>query len=141
MLQRFRLGRNELEPMIAARIVTFLGPRRGVTQLLLSTDQRLGTLDLMQDITVARWLPQLRECFPNLWEEELPAVAIAIWAVNRSLVQSVLQGKLDFDRTMVVRFAVTWSLRALEVPDDQIESIIETALQSEPARVRTKRRR
>src|SRR5262245_13300540 len=135
-------GPARIGAMIASRVNSFLGPRRPVTQLLLSTDQRLGTLDLVEDITVGRWIPQLRECFPDRPEEEIPAVATAIWTVNRSIIQRVLQGKLDFDREAVVRFVVTWSLRALEVPDPEIEAIIQAELNKPPVRVaKAKRRR
>ena len=75
-----------------------------------------------------RWVPQLEQCFPKLSKEELPAVGAAIWAVNRVILQRVLQGKLDLSAQQVMEFAVTWSLRALRVPEEEIESIVQTAL-------------
>ena len=134
-------GPARIGALIASRVISFLGPRRKVTQLLLSTDQRLGTLDLVEDITVARWIPQLRVSFPDRPEEELPAIATAIWTVNRSILQRVLLGKLDFDRAAVVRFVVSWSLRALSVPDSEIEAIIQKELGRPPAGAQKARRR
>jgi len=134
-------GPARIGALIASRVSSFLGPRRKVTQLLLSTDQRLGILDVVEDITVERWIPQLRACFPDRPEEELPAIATAIWTVNRSILQRVLLGKLEFDRATTVRFVVTWSLRALEVADEEIEAILQREIGKSPVRARKARRR
>jgi AcrR family transcriptional regulator len=124
-------GPARIGQMIAARVGAFTNGQRNLAQLLLRTDQRLGTLEMVEDLTVARWLPQLAASFPNRPAEELPAAAAAIWAVNRVIIQRVLQGKLEFDGAAAVKFAVTWSLRALEVSEQEIESIVRAALRQQ----------
>jgi AcrR family transcriptional regulator len=126
-------GPPRIGQMIAARVGAFTNGQRNLAQLLLGTDQRLGTLEMVEDLTVERWLPQLAISFPDRPAEELPAAAASIWAVNRIIIQRVLQGKLKFDSAAAVRFAVTWSLRALEVPEPEIESIVQAGWQEQNA--------
>ena len=128
-------GPERIGALIAARVTSFVGAQRSLAELLVATDQRLGALELVEDLTVERWIPQLQECFPELPPEELPAIGASIWAVNRVIIQRMLQGKLDMDSKQLMRFAVTWSLRALGVPDEEIELILQAALRRQ--RVRT----
>jgi hypothetical protein len=121
-------GPARVGALIAARVGSLMGENQGLARLLLATDQRLGTVQILEDITIARWTQQLALCFPKRRANELPAIAAAIWGVNRAIVQRVMLGKLDMDRAAVVRFAVRWSLRALDVPEGEIQSIIRASL-------------
>jgi AcrR family transcriptional regulator len=121
-------GPARIGAMIAARVSSFMGTSQDLAKLLLATDQRLGTVQIVEDITIARWIDQLAESFPKRRASELPAIAAAIWGVNRAIIQRVTQGKLEMDQAAVVRFAVRWSLRALDVAEQEIESIIRASL-------------
>ena len=121
-------GPARIGAMIAARVGSFMGPSQGLGKLLLATDQRLGTVQIVEDITIGRWIEQVAVSFPERRADDLPAIAAAIWGVNRVIIQRVLQGKLQMDQAAVVRFAVRWSLRALDVPEPEIQSIIRSSL-------------
>ena len=134
-------GPARIGALIAARVSSFLGPQKALAELLVNTDQRLGALEFVEDLTVVRWVPQLAECFPDLPKEELPLIGAAIWAVNRVTIQRLVQGKMEMEPADVLRFAVSWSLRALKVPDKEIESILQTALRQQRGRTAARRKK
>ena len=127
-------GPARLGAMIVARVDSMLGANRDFSRLLIDTDQRWGTIQLVEDVTIERWLPLLAECLPDRDPAELPAIATAIWGVNRAFVSRAVRGKLDVDRATALQFLVRWSLRALSVPESDIESILRDSMSfSSPA--------
>ena len=121
-------GPRRLGALIAARVGSLAGRERGLGQLLVATDQRLGTIQIVEDLTIAGWIPQLAECFPDRRASELPAIATAIWGTNRAIIQRMVMGKLAMDEREAVRFAVRWSLRALSVPEREIELVVRASV-------------
>jgi AcrR family transcriptional regulator len=121
-------GPARIGAIIGARVASMVGSERSLSELLMATDQRLGTIQVVEDLTVAEWIPQLEECLPERRATELPLIAAAIWGANRAIVQRVVLAKLEPDLHGVVRFAIRWSLRALDVPEREIESIVRASV-------------
>jgi AcrR family transcriptional regulator len=121
-------GPARIGAIVGARIASMIGGSRGLAELLLATDQRLGTIQVVEDLTVAAWVAVLAECFPDRRPGELPLIAAAIWGANRALVQRAVLERLEPDVRGVVRFAIRWTLRALEVPGPEIESILRASV-------------
>ena len=127
-------GPARIGTLIAFRVSGMLRDRRGLAQLLVATDQRIGSVQILESITIARWLAELAASLPERRPQELPAIAAAIWGVNRAVVQRIVQGELEMDEREAVKFVAGWSLRALGVSEEEIESILRTALRRTRAR-------
>jgi AcrR family transcriptional regulator len=121
-------GPARLGALIAMRVGSITSAHRGLVNLLLGTDQRLGTIQILEDLTVERWIPQLAECLPDRRANELPAIAAAIWGTNRSIVQRMALDRLALDERAAVRFSVRWNLRALGVAEPEIEAIVRSSM-------------
>lgn len=125
--------------LIAVRVSSMLRDRRGLAKLLVATDQRIGSVQILENIAITRWVEELASCLPERKAAELPAIAAAIWGVNRAVVQRVVEGTLEMDEREAVRFVVEWSMRALGVPEAELEPIVRTCLRRTRAASRARR--
>jgi len=100
------------------------GPTGGLGSLLVATDHRLATIRMVEDKAIATIVRHLADCFPDRDAAELPAIAAAIFGVNRSVVLRRLRGQLDIDLASAIALTVSWNLRALGVPEPEIAAIV-----------------
>lgn len=108
--------------VVAFNTMNFLIAHRGMLHLL-TDDSRLGVVQALGDFAVQRWQPILAAALPGRPPQELPAIAAAIWGVNRSLVERIGRGALLMDTRDAVAFMVRWTMRALGVSAPRTERI------------------
>jgi hypothetical protein len=94
---------------------------------MLTADSRLGVVQALGDLAVQRWVPVLAGALPDRAPAELPAIAAAIWGVNRSIVERIARGTLDLSPRAAVAFMVRWTARALGVSAARTERIVASA--------------
>jgi AcrR family transcriptional regulator len=114
--------------MLAVNGAAFLSGRQDVARLLAATGLRTSVIQIFGDVAIARWTPILSAAFPERSAAEIHLSATAMWGGGRTLGERHMSGKLDVPPRVAVEFLVRWSLRALDVPDRQIESIVAESL-------------
>lgn len=133
-----------LEPAGPARLATLLarnaralegrgrnGAARGLGAVLDATDHRLATIQLVEEKAITTLVRVLASCFPARDAAELPALAAAIFGVNRTITLRRIRGQLDMDLASATRFTVSWSLRALGVPQAEVATIADAVAAAE----------
>lgn len=131
--ERVAPGPRRLATLLVNNANAVLNPRGHVARVLLATDQRLGTLQMAEDKAIAVLLRQLATCFPERPADELPMVAAAIFGANRTVIQRITLGGLAAEVTQAKAFMLGWSLRALDVPDGEVDAIVRDVLEGADA--------
>ena len=117
-------GPLRLATLLVNNATAVMNERGALARVLLATDQRLGTLQMAEDKAIVVLVRQLADCFPARPAEELPAIAAAIFGVNRTIMQRITRGTLAMELARAKAFMLRWSLHALEVPDREVDAII-----------------
>jgi AcrR family transcriptional regulator len=119
-------GAEKVGTIIAINATTFLTARAKMLDIL-TADSRLGVVQKLGDIAAQRWNRILQAAFPNRAAEELALAAVAIWGVNRSVVERAARRGTTTDTKGDVTFMVRWTLRALGIDSRRINRIVATA--------------
>jgi AcrR family transcriptional regulator len=121
-VRRVPQGPERIGALIAINTTTFLTTRRDMLRVLVA-DTRVGVIQRIGDIAIARWIGILAASFPDRESDELPLIAAAIWGVNRSIVERMTRDVLTADVKDAAAFMVRWTLAALDVPAARIDRI------------------
>lgn len=119
-------GPERVGAIIAINTTTFLTVRKDMLHMM-TADSRLGVIQAVGDIAIARWVPVLAASFPDRPVHELPAIAAAIWGVNHSIVEGIGTGALTMPAKDAAKFMVRWTLGALDVSRSRIDRIVASA--------------
>ena len=120
-------GLASIGTLIYANVASMLGDQRDLARLLLLTDRRAASVDLVRHISVARWIPHLSASFPDWDAAECELAGTAIFGANRAVVELALSGSAGESPTGVAREMVRWSLRALGATEPEIDAAIRSA--------------
>ena len=120
-------GPARVGAIIYWNVTGVLGPDRGLARLMLHTDQRVGGIAIMREISVARWRPHLAASFPEAEAVVLTFAATAIFGANRAVVERVLLGGLNAEPAVLARELVRWALRGLGASEAQIDATLRSA--------------
>jgi AcrR family transcriptional regulator len=127
-------GPTRVGAIIYANLVSMLGVDRDLARLLFLTDRRAGGVQIMREVSIARWLPHLAVSYPDQTAAEHELAATAIFGANRGVVERALSGAIDAPPARVARHMARWSLRALGTGDAEIEAVIKSATRRHSAR-------
>jgi len=120
-------GPERVAAIIAFNTMTFLTTNRTMLGMLTS-DSRLSVIRMLGDLAIQRWLPVLDDALPAWPPLERPAIAAAIWGVNRSIVEGIERGVIVMPTREAVAFMVRWTMRALGLTASRTERIVVSSL-------------
>jgi AcrR family transcriptional regulator len=114
------------------------GPGRFATTIFLNLRTALATstprllfesdsIAALSHLIAKRWEKSISENFPAIHVKERELAALAIWGMNRMVLETIGGGLLTRARDEVARFTTRWSLRALGVDDKTISAAIRVA--------------
>jgi AcrR family transcriptional regulator len=98
-----------------------------VPRLLFTTDQAYGSLSVVRDVAVVRWSASLSENFPGVPAKERELAVLAIWGVNRTILETLGGGSPAPSPREIARFLARWALRGLGVKEEEITSALRIA--------------
>jgi AcrR family transcriptional regulator len=127
LVQSVAPGPARIGTIMYANLVNMLGVNRDLGRLLFLTDRRTGGIEIVRDISIARWQPHLAASYPELTPAARDLAATAIFGANRAAVERVLSGALNMEPAPLARQMVRWSLRALGSTDAEITSALRIA--------------
>ena len=116
---------------------------------LLTSDRDLARIAVTGEPGVVRYIIELHRArlaalfaanFPDRSDRELRMTTAAILGANRLAIELTLTGQLDIPAPELMEFLVTWHLRALDLPEREIERVLRIAalaIKSEPAAKQT----
>ena len=127
-------GPVRIGTMIYANLLSMLEGDRDLAHLLILTDRHAGGVEVVREISIARWLPHLETSYPDRTDAEHQLTATAIFGANRAVVERVLSGTIGAAPARIARDMVRWSLRALGTDESEIESVVRSAARRYAAR-------
>jgi AcrR family transcriptional regulator len=127
-------GPARIGAIIYANLLSMLVENRDLAQLLFLTDRHEAGIQIVREVSVARWLSQLASSHPGRTEAEYQLIATAIFGANRTAVERVLSGALDAAPARIARDMARWSLRALGAGEPEIEAAVRSAARRHTAR-------
>jgi AcrR family transcriptional regulator len=127
-------GPTRISTIIYGNLLSMLEENRDLAQLLFLTDHHASGIQIVREISIARWLPHLAISFPGRAAADYGLMATAIFGANRAVVERVLSGAIDAEPTRLARDMVRWSLRALGAGDAEIEGAVRSAARRHAAR-------
>jgi AcrR family transcriptional regulator len=114
-------GPRRIGAIIFHNVSRVMEADRDLAHLVFITEQRVASVAVMREISIARWQPHLAASYPSLTARQVELAATAIFGANRTVVERVLTGKTEHvDTRQLARDMVRWSLRALGTPDEEI---------------------
>jgi len=116
-------GVERIGAIIAFNTMNFLITHRGMLRIV-TVDSRLSVIQGLGDLAIQRWQPRLAAALPDRPAKELPAIAAAIWGVDRSLVERIGRGVITMPTRDAVGFMVRWTMRALGISAARTERIV-----------------
>ena len=113
--------------IIFANVLSMLGENRDIARLFFLTDRHVASVEIVREISVARWLPHLAASYPERSAAEHELAATAIFGANRGIVERVILGPAGGSPAKVARDMVRWSLRALGATEPEIDAALRSA--------------
>jgi AcrR family transcriptional regulator len=110
---------------VYTNIMSLLGPEKDVATIAV-----VGMPSVVRYISEMLWerlCGLLRDGFPDRKAEEAMMIAAAVFGANRAAVELCLTGVLRVRAEDMAKFLVRWHLRALELPERQINRAVELA--------------
>lgn len=126
-VQAIPAGPARVGTIIYANVSTMLGAARDLAHLILVSERSVAAIEILREISIARWRPHLTASFPGRSAEELERAATAIFGANRAVVERALSGTAKVEPNRIAREMVRWSLRALGASDREIDLAIRSA--------------
>jgi AcrR family transcriptional regulator len=108
-----------------ANIMTLLGPEKDLAAIAV-----VGMPSVVRYISEILWkrlCELVRENCPERTAEEAVMIATAVFGANRAAVELCLTGVLKVRAEDLAKFLVAWHLRAFELPERQINRIVQLA--------------
>jgi AcrR family transcriptional regulator len=124
---RAAAGPVRIGVIIYANVLSMLGENSDLARLLFLTDRRAASVEIVREISVARWQPHLAAGYPERSEAERALAGTAIFGADRAVVERVLSGLIVAPPARVARDMVRWSLRALGASGAEIASALKSA--------------
>lgn len=120
-------GPERIAAIIAFNTMSFLTTERRMLGMLTS-DSRLTVIRMLGDLAIQRWQPVLSEALPEWPPLERPALAAAIWGVNRSIVEGIARGVIVMPTREAIAFMIRWTMRALGLSPSRTDRIVASSL-------------
>lgn len=127
-------GPARVGTIIHANVSSMLGHDRDIAELLFRSEPYVGGIEIVREISVARWLPHLTESFPGRTGTEYQLAATAIFGANRTVIERVVSNVLDVPPARLAREMVRWSLRALGASTTEIEAVVKRVARRRPVK-------
>jgi AcrR family transcriptional regulator len=127
-------GPARIGTMIYTNLLNMLEADRDLAHLLFLTDRDAGSIEIVREISIARWLPHLSVSYPGRTAADYELAATAIFGANRAVVERSLAGALDAAPARLARDMVRWSLRAFGASDAEIEGAVRSAVRRQATR-------
>lgn len=113
---------------VYTNIMSLLGPEKDVATI--AVVGMPGVVRYISEMLWERLCTLLRECFPDREGEEVLMIAAAVFGANRAAVELSLTGVLKVKAEEMAKFFVAWHLRALELPERQINRAVKLAVRA-----------
>ena len=118
-------GAPRLAVHVYTNIMSLLGPEKDVATI--AVVGMPSVVHYISEILWERLCALLRESFPDRKAEEVMMIAAAVFGANRASVELCLTGVLKVRAEDTAKFLVGWHLRALELPERQINHAVQLA--------------
>lgn len=121
IMARTTPGPRRVAVMLYATTYGLLVKERTLTRLVVGVAAHEALEGRLVELNASRVTRALRESFPEYSGDRLE-LAVAAWhGAGRGLVRLAAQREPRMDARSVAEFAVRWNLRAMGVPDDEID--------------------
>lgn len=124
VVQDIAAGPSRIGTIIYWNVLSMLTVRRDLAQLVFLTERRVAGVEIVREISIARWLPHLTASFPERTAADVALAAEAIFGANRAVIMRNLAGRSDVEPARIAREMVRWSLRALGASAAEIDAAI-----------------
>jgi len=113
---------------VYANTMTLLGTEKDVAAIAMASMP--GVVRHITEIMWERLCVLFRENFPERAADEVLLISAAVFGANRTVAELCLTGVLKAQSEDLGKFLVAWHLRALEVPERQINRVVQLAVRA-----------
>jgi AcrR family transcriptional regulator len=118
-------GAAQIAVALYANIMNLLTSERDLARIALTGEP--GVVRHILELHRARLATLIAGNFPDRSERELSITTAAILGANRLAIELFLTGELDIPARELTEFLVRWHLRALNLPEREIERVLRIA--------------
>jgi AcrR family transcriptional regulator len=118
-------GASRIAVSVYANTMTLLGSEKDLAGIAVA-----GMPAVVRHLTHIMWeriCVLFRDNFPERDPQEVLAISAAIFGANRTIAELCLTGVLKVQAEDMAKFLVRWHLRALQLPERQIDRIVQIA--------------
>ena len=121
-------GAPRIAVNVYANTMTLLGTEKDVAAIAMASMP--GVVRHITEIMWERLCVLFRENFPERAADEVLLISAAVFGANRTVAELCLTGVLKAQSEDLGKFLVAWHLRALEVPERQINRVVQLAVRA-----------
>jgi AcrR family transcriptional regulator len=118
-------GPARLAVHVYANTMTLLGSEKDLAAIAMASMP--GVIRHITQIMWERLCLVFRDSFPQRTSEEVLMIAATVFGANRTVAELSLQGVLKVATEDIANFVVAWHLRALGLPERQINRVVRLA--------------
>jgi AcrR family transcriptional regulator len=121
-------GAARIAVMVYSNLMYFLTTARDLSRIAITGEP--SVVRHIVGLQLERLVALFDANLPGRSEKEILMSAIAVGGANRLAIELSLSGRLDVDPSEIASFLVRWQLRALNLPEPEIDRLLLIATQS-----------